>query len=70
MTFPELSPAYKYTIDTCREGFDDEQGIHSAGTHNSDYSDVRWVLKTGNTRRIGRRIAAPITEEAQYSCFV
>jgi len=24
MTFPELSPAYKYTIGTCREGFDDE----------------------------------------------
>jgi hypothetical protein len=70
MTFPKLSPAHKYTIGACRESFDDEQGIHSAGTHNSDCSDVRWVLKSGYTRRIGRCIAAPIAEEAQYSWFV
>jgi hypothetical protein len=70
MTFPELSPAHKYAIGACRESFDDEQGIHSAGTHNSDCSDVGWVLKTGYTRRIGRCIAAPIAEEAQYSWFV
>jgi hypothetical protein len=70
MTFLQLSAAHEYPIGACREGFDDEQGIHSAGTHDSDRSDVRRVLKTGNPRRISRRIAAPVAEETQDPGFV
>lgn len=72
MTFPQLSPSHKYAINACKEGLNNEDGVHSAGAHDPDHSDVRGVLKTGNPCGVGRCIAAPVAEEAQYlrlKCF-
>ncbi len=66
MTFPQLSSTYENAVSTCAKGFDDEYRVHSARTHNPDHPDVRWILKTGNSCGVGRCIAAPVAEEAQY----
>jgi hypothetical protein len=63
MTFSKLSPAYKYTISPFMKGLHDKKRINSAGTHNPDSPDVRGILKTGNTRRIGCCVTAPITKK-------
>lgn len=69
MTFPELSPANKKTISTYTKCFDNEKGVHSSGTHDPNYPYIGWVLKTGNTCRIGCRIATPVTKETEYFWF-
>ncbi len=69
MTFLKLSAANKQTINTYTKGFDNEKRIHSAGTHDPNYPNIGWILKTGNTCRIGCRIATPVTEETKYSWF-
>jgi hypothetical protein len=66
MTFPQLSSPHENAIGTCAKGFDDEYRVHSATTHDPDHPDVRWVLKTGNPCGVGRCIATPVAEEAQY----
>jgi hypothetical protein len=65
MTFPKLSPANEQAVGTREKGFHDENGIHSTGTHNSNHPDVRWVLKTGDTGGISRRITTPVAKKAQ-----
>jgi hypothetical protein len=69
MAFPKLSTTHKYTINPRTEGFDNEQGIHPAGTHDPDHPDIGWVLETGNACRISCRIAAPVTEKTHYVWF-
>jgi len=70
MTFSKLSATGKYAINTGAERLHDKNRVDPAGAHDSDHSDVRWVLKTGNARGIGSRIAAPITQKAQNSWVV
>jgi hypothetical protein len=66
MTFPQLSSTHENAVRPCEKSFDDEYRVHSARAHDPDHSDVRWILKTGNPCGVGRCIAAPVAEEAQY----
>jgi hypothetical protein len=45
MTIAEMSPGHKDAVAALFERSNDKQGIHSAGTHDPDGPDIRWILQ-------------------------
>jgi hypothetical protein len=69
MALSKLSAAHKDPVRSLAKSLNDEERINSARTHNPDYPDIGWVLKTYHACPIGCRIAAPVAEKTKYLWF-
>jgi hypothetical protein len=51
-------------IGSFAEGFHDELGVETSGTHNSNDPDVRLIGVPGDTGEVGGGVGAPVAEES------
>jgi hypothetical protein len=61
MTFTRVSTIYQNAISSPLKGLEDENRVHTAGTHEPDDPDSRRVLKAAYPCQIGSSIGTPIT---------
>jgi hypothetical protein len=66
MTFAQMSTADKNSVCTVQKTAQDETWFDPPGTHYPDYSDIRRILQTRNTRCVCRSITAPVAEKPEY----
>src|SRR5690606_3329070 len=54
------------TLNKCLE---DEEHVNTTGTHNSDGSDVWWVLDTGTTGKVSTCVRTPVADDSENLWF-
>ncbi len=66
MAFTKLSAAGKYSVGPLNKALEDKGGIHPAGTHNPDGTEIRRILVSRNPGRVSGGVTAPITQKPKY----
>jgi hypothetical protein len=69
MTFTKLSTTHKDGVRPYVKRINNKQGIHSPRAHDPDGPDIRRVLKTRYTSRVGCCVAAPVAQETNNFGF-
>jgi hypothetical protein len=67
MAFAKLSTTHKDAVSPHVERINNKQGIHSPRAHDPDGPDIRRVLKTRYTSRVGCCITTPVAQETDNS---
>jgi len=70
MTLAEVSASRENAICTAGKALQNKTGVKPAGAHDPDGTQIRWVLIPPHPGRIGRGVAAPVAEKAEYLWFV
>ena len=64
MTLADVSAGNQDAVRPFQESLEQEAVIHPAGAHDSDQTDIGWILHAGHPRQVSAGISAPVANKS------